>query len=308
MPPLADAVEKPPVVPPEKHMSTRALVFAGISVFILIVLFVFYIQARSPLSGGQDTGGTWGGVGGPSLFRNPFQTVSNDRPTTQQLLSDQVRDDTITLPTQDLFGDDPGYTQPTDFVSLLKNLTQQPVLPGEQGDSTGAYSFIPQGILSVSVSPKKRNPLQQSLFEYGNAVGSYVKGFEDSHQNMLHVLKDANEDRGDETKAAAAAQIGTDYIRLGSEIALINEIPASAKTLNTAFSDANKVVGRNMRAVANAKTDAEFLNAIDAYNASVEAYVTHFVALANLFGAAEVQFSASDPGSVFTFSNATPIF
>ena len=308
MSPLADAVEKPPVVPPEKHMSTRTLIVAGISVFALVVIFVFYIQARSPLSGGQDTGGTWGGVGGPSLFRNPFQTASNERPTTQQLLAGQVRDDKITLPTQDTLGNNTTYTQPTDFVSLLKSLTQQTVLPGEQFDSTGAYSFIPQGILSVSNTPKKRNTLQQSLFEYGNAVGSYVKGFEDSHQNMLRILKDANEDRGDETKAAAAAQIGTDYIRLGSELALINEVPASAKTLHTAFSDANKTVGRNLRALANAKTDAEFLSAIDVYNTSVEAYATHFVALANLFGAAEVQFSNSDPGSVFTFSNTAPVF
>ncbi len=307
MPPIKDAIEPAPNVPHDNHLSTRTLIIAGIALSLLAFILLLYIQARTALPSSQDIQGTWGGAGGTQMLVTPTAPTQSRRISTQELLSGQIRDERILIPSRESTENLTFTDDPVSMLSLLTQLTQPQVSADDHIDFD-AYSLIPQGLTTVSTAPKKRSTLQQELFEYGNTVGSYIRGFEDSHPNMLRTLKDAYEDRDNSAKTEAAAQIGTDYIRLGTELQYVDPVPESVKAVHDALVEAHKVVGRNLRVVARAKTDTEFLNAIDTYNTSVERYATQFVALAELFGATQVQFTSNDPGSVFTFTGAMPSF
>lgn len=269
---------------------------------------VIVVNGRAPLSA-TDAGGTWGGTG-ISLFSNiggGRALVQTSRVRTEELLKGQVQNRTpyTILPV----GDSGQSTSGTEFnwEALMAQLVQP------QGDThqttpesgLGLYSFIPSGLISVSNSEQERTEAQEALFEYGNNVGSFIRAFDDSHANMLQVLKDAYQDRGNAQKVQAAARIGQDYIHLGEELESMDAIPAEVGGMHAALAKAYKTAGQNLIAKLQTKSDQEFLTAVNTYNASVDQFQKSYIALVTLFEVAEVQFSQYDPGSVFMFQTTS---
>lgn len=284
----------------------RSHPYAAISAItgLLIVSGAALVAQRSPLSS-ATTNGTWGGAGSLGLFFNSSQeSGTNQDRTPGSILEKLAPKETFWFPTG---GGTDTTTEMTTFESLLAQLIQPEKTNGIDSSSTPTldiYSYIPRGLITINEPDKKRTPVQEALFEYGNTAGSYLRGFEDSHGNMLQILKDAREDRNNVEKAAAAAQIGTDYVRLGKDLEALELVPPSAKEIHLSFARAHIAVGEKLTAVAKTQSDESFLSAADEYNTTVEAYTGHYLALVTLFQTYDVQFSSSDPGSVFTFSSA----
>jgi len=304
MPPFEEPA--PPQTPSHNPVVLHPYLAAGILLICLLVFVFAIVLSRAPVAPPENTSGTWGGAGGINLARK-LANPGIQRKTPEQLLEEQSRETiqffNFSAPRPEESG------EISDFSALLSELTRAPN-PGNNDSGTSLstlYSFIPQGLISAEVTTEKRSDAQQALYEYGNTIASFLLAFEDSHRDMLRILKDAHEDRGNPEKTAAAERIGDDYIRLSEELMQIETLPPLAQTPHAAFAAANNAVGERLKAVASARSDDDFLAAIDAYNVTVEGYTKQYVALATLFAASEVRFNTSDPGSVFTFSS-TPSF
>jgi hypothetical protein len=191
-----------------------------------------------------------------------------------------------------------------DIAALLAQLVQQmPVTASSQDPSTpDSYSFIPQGLISAEPATKARTPAQEDLFDYGNDVGTLVKGFEDTHYGSYQILKDHIEDRTNPDKIRALKILGQDLQQLGSDLRTVPDVPAEAAGMHRVYANAYYAIGGNLVLVADTTTDEEFVNAITKYNSIVEALSTQFQLLVLLFGTNEVTFSSSDPGNIFMFS------
>ena len=164
------------------------------------------------------------------------------------------------------------------------------------------YSFIPRGLISTTGPATNRSALQQELFDYGNRAGVYIRAFDDTHANMIPTLKDAYEDRKNPQKIAAAIKIGEDYQRLAQDLEDMGEVPAAVSSMHLALARAYKNAGIHMVLKLQTKTDQEFLAAMNTYNESALEFIRAYVALVTYFSAAGVQFSMTDPGSVFMFT------
>jgi head-tail adaptor len=301
---LRDAVESPAPVPKkEEHVSVRSIVFGVGAIVFLALMLLLIVEGRRPVDV-EGTQGTWGGTGGVEFWGGIARQGETRRSAMQEILEAQRQDGYVHIPAPELSQ----TTETVDLTGLLTDLIAPAVPVTETSQPIGAYDFIPRGLVSGPPPERAQTALQSELSEYGNSLGGFLLTFEDSHANMLTVLKDAREDLGNAAKAEAAAQIGTDYRLLARDIKEMERVPASARALNIAFADANALVGQNLEVVARARTTQEFLEAVDVYNKSVEGYAEKFVALASLFAAAEVSFAQGDPGSVFTFRGSVASF
>ncbi|MBI5456220.1 hypothetical protein HY969_00600 [Candidatus Kaiserbacteria bacterium] len=284
------------------HAYITGLIVAG----FLLLSGTVLVSQRAPLSG-VDSNTTWSGAG-ISLFSG-LQRGSAPQETrirTEDLLGGQLKNSPYTiLPVGGAaFEQTPG----TEFnwEALMAELIRQPGSGTQSTEATnlGVYAFIPQGLIAVKEASQERNETQDILFEYGNTIGSFILAFDDSHGNMLQVLKDAYQDRGNAQKVAAAAQIGRDYAQLGAELESISA-PSEVGGLHQRLADAYKKVGQLMIAKVQSKNDDDFLAAVHAYNAGVDQFQKDYLALVNLFAVAEVEFSDYDPGRVFMFQSTS---
>jgi len=89
---------------------------------------------------------------------------------------------------------------------------------------------------------------------------------------------------------------------LGTDLEQLSEVPSDTAAMHSAYAKSYKAVGVNLTKIANAKTDQEYLDAIATYNTSADDLTKRFLALVALFSANNVQFSSSDPGSMFVFN------
>ncbi|PIR82541.1 hypothetical protein COU20_01950 [Candidatus Kaiserbacteria bacterium CG10_big_fil_rev_8_21_14_0_10_59_10] len=284
---------------------------------LLILAGAVVVAQRSALPAGGGERVAWGGAGGPSLFQGQYDPGSGlSRSEYAALLLEEQRrreEEYAFLPILPSSPSADGFSDDTEekfssLFQLLGQLTVQNGATGSAGDDGGAgsYAFIPQGFLSVTEHAPQRSPEQQALFEYGNLVGSYIAGFDDLHPNMSILLKDHMEDRGSAAKSAAVAQVGNNYVSLGRELEAIGEldtVPASVAPMHAALAKSYQDMGARLVAVAQAGTDDEAMyEAILAYNAAADVFTGRFIAIATYLAAAGVTFTASDPGSVFTFN------
>ncbi len=287
------------------HLYVTGLVIAG----LLLLTGVIVVNGRAPL-GATDSTGTWGGTG-VSLFTNITSKRApspQPRVRTEDLLKGQGQDRApyTVLPV----GTSASTEIKVDFnwEALMAQLVkpQGNSTPETQSEnSAGIYSFIPSGLISTAEPTQERDEQQDALFEYGNTVGSVILGFDEGHANMLQVLKDAYQDRGNAEKIRAAMRIGQDYIRLGNELESLDNIPEAAAGMHRALANAYKTAGQKLIEKLQTSSDIEFLAAVNTYNASVDQFQKSFVALVVLFEVAEVQFSQYDPGSVFMFQTTS---
>lgn len=283
------------------HIYVTGLVIAG----LLLLIGTIVVNGRAPLSA-TDSTGTWGGAG-ISLFQNITGggTPAQPRVRTEDLLRGQAQEQPyVVLP-----GTSQEQASNVDFnwEALMAQLVQPKdnSTPEMQSGISGLYSFIPSGLISVSEVTQEMDERQEALFEYGNTVGSMILGFDDGHANMLQILQDAYQDRGNEQKITAAAQIGKEYIQLGTDLESLDNVPVEAAGMHKALANAYKVAGQKLIDKLQVTSDPEFIAAVNTYNASVDQFQKSFIALVTLFGVAEVQFSQYDPGSVFMFQTTS---
>jgi hypothetical protein len=201
-----------------------------------------------------------------------------------------------------------------DLKALLAVLSHPQTRPSTSSDSASGQSiantwdFIPAGIISTTSRPGTvRSAIQQSLFAYGNEVGSYVEGYDAAHHGQVEVMKDAMSDRLNVGKQQALARIGTDLETVGQGIASLSDIPSAAMAFNTALANSYVDSGKKLVALATTLTDRDpaLVATIESYDTAVVTFTKNYVALAGLFSAYGVTFESTDPGSVFTFSHAS---
>lgn len=165
-----------------------------------------------------------------------------------------------------------------------------------------AYSFIPTGLVSTTSRSDTRTEVQQRLYDYGNSLGSHILSFEATHRNASQIAADQLADRGNPVKNAALSSLGEDYTALGRRILAMDDIPAQAAGAHKKLGDSYVALGESMRLFADAQTDQQLLDAVNAYNKTVDVQIPAYVAMVTLFTTHSVSFSADDPGSAFRFS------
>jgi hypothetical protein len=166
-----------------------------------------------------------------------------------------------------------------------------------------AYSFIPGGLISTSAPQGNYSPLQQALYEYGNGAGSAIRSFEQTLASAPQIMKDQFEDRGDPAKSAALSGLADGLSGVGEKLAQMEDVPAQIATAHEKLAASYQEMGQKLALVAQTHGDEDFLDAVIAYNATVETYVRNYVELATLFSAYGVVFSSEDQGGVFVFTN-----
>lgn len=192
-----------------------------------------------------------------------------------------------------------------EWQSLLMQITEQrgPTESKETSATTDAYSFIPTGLISAVTPTRERTPEVDALYTYGNQVGALIRAFDESHTDMIVVLKDAYADRSNIQKRKAAEEIGLDYETLGQQLETLSDIPPAVAPMHRAIAQSYQEAGKKLIVKLRTQTDEEFLAAMHAYNASALTFTNNFVALATYLSANGVKFATTDPGSVFTFTS-----
>jgi hypothetical protein len=195
----------------------------------------------------------------------------------------------------------------TNLADLLAQLSA-PLQPAADSttttpDSALAYDFIPRGLIATTTPGKKRTPQQQALYEYGNEIGTYIQAYEARSGNVPQILRDQIEDRTDPQKGNAVKDVGSSLIYIGTQMERMDSVPADVADTHAALARSYREMGAKLQQVPDAKGDQAFIAAIEAYNASADAFSRTFVSLADFFVLSGVQFAPSDPGNVFTFSS-----
>lgn len=168
--------------------------------------------------------------------------------------------------------------------------------------ATTAYSFIPRGLMSTSTSEHPRTEMQQTLYNYGNEIGSFIQSFEQQHPGVAQTLKNQVEDRGNAEKAAAVVQIADALKNVGENLNTMDNVPSQMASVHARLAKSYIAIGTNLAKVPATGNDSDFLKAIEAYNTVADTFVKNYVAMAELFGAYGVIFTLTDAGSVFTFT------
>jgi hypothetical protein len=284
------------------HVYVAVILLAG----LLLLSGALVVQDRTsfPLSQGTVT---WGGTGGLPLFGNS-ENPWPQRIRTADILSSSVGVEHSYIPFN-MKKNDPTIIGDTSASLDLETLLAQ--LSSPSGGATSVdvedrgldiYSFVPRGLISTETAAVNRTPAQQELFEYGNRAGAYIRAFDDSHKNMIVLLKDAYEDRVNAQKQSAAKKIGLDYQELARDLLDMGQVPSSVSQMHRALANSYNDVGRLMIAKLETTTDEEFLDAMNRYNESALQFTRAYVTLITYFSIAGVQFSKNDPGSVFMFT------
>ena len=274
---------------------------------LLILGSILVIQRTDVVP--SNSSGAWGGAGG--MFFNGIRAATAYRPNIDIARYQSPQDSVAFIPifTPSVQSEETDENTPADdsIIALLSLLVQSNQTSGPAGGGEEAppdsYSFIPQGFVSAETPTKKRTPLQESLFSYGNQVGTYVKGYEDMHYGTAQILKDHIEDRANPQKITAVRNLGLDMRQLGFDLQTMSAVPQSVSAAHKSYAAAYKTAGANLVKIAETQTDEEFVGAITTYNASVEELSKRFVLLVALFGANEVTFSSSDQGNIFMFTS-----
>jgi len=165
-----------------------------------------------------------------------------------------------------------------------------------------AYAYIPRGLISTTTPSTARTALQQQLYDYGNDIGSSIESFEQQHSNTVQILKEQVEDRSDPDKAAAVVNIGHAFQNLGTNLAKMDNVPSAMVAAHAALAQSYIEIGKNLALVPQAERDSDFIQAIQTYNTSADAFTRNYIQIVSLFGAHGVTFTSSDAGRVFTFS------
>jgi hypothetical protein len=207
-----------------------------------------------------------------------------------------------TLPVRTEDGEEPqGDFDYDAFIAFLTDGSASTSASAQGNVNLSAYTFIPTGIVATA-ERKSRTQLQQTLYRFGNNLGESIQGFEQQHPNVTPMLTDFLQDRSNAEKIASVRLLAQHLSSLGAAILSMGAPPQAADAAR-AVGESYRELGLKLAAVPSAQSDQELLSAIQSYNASADAFVRNYVALAQLFLSYGVTFSREDPGNVFTFTN-----
>ncbi|MDP3965810.1 MAG: hypothetical protein Q8Q13_03365 [bacterium] len=194
------------------------------------------------------------------------------------------------------------------------------------------YALFVRALSFAAPAADSRRPEQKALFEYGNALGSVITGFENAHTDVVQILKTFFDSRVDPAKAAgipeiaeayaqltagsartvpvsgaeAAAnlrKIADAYAQLSATVANMNNVPPEAEMLNAGLANVYAGAAQGLVRLSKTENETQLLDAVNAYNVNADEFIKNYVALVQLFSAYEVKFSGNDAGSVFSFSS-----
>lgn len=199
-------------------------------------------------------------------------------------------------------------TSSFDLNAFLQTLTDAvhastTVQASGNADISGAYAFIPTGLIANTSPMQAKTPTQQALYVYGNDVGSIIQSYESLHADAPQILRDQAEDRTDAAKAAKLIKLGNDLGSVGTQMLSMDGVPPPAQSAHKALAEGYIMIGQKLALVPQAGNDTDFVNAVQAYDAAADDFIKKYVALAQLFRSYGVTFSQDDPGSVFTFNS-----
>lgn len=278
----------------------------GAAALLVVVGASIVINSASQPVGTGPT--SWGGGTVPLLNPTSYAPGTGSSPKNESIL-EQVQDGPpYTYIAPDFVNTAPGGEENSyDFDAFVAQLAAESSLRsgGTQDTSataSGTYSYIPRGLISTSTPHATRSALQQELYDYGNDIGSTIESFEQQHSNTVQILKGQVEDRADPEKAAAVVKVGHDFEELGKLLLEMDPVPSAARSAHEALAESYVALGKKLALVPGAERDADYIKAIEAYNASADVFVQNYIRLVALFGAYSVTFTSVDGGKVFTFS------
>lgn len=267
---------------------------------ILIAIGTFFVIVRSQATPTR-TPRAWGGTGSPLV--NPTSYTPNAVLETLNVYTNAT-DTPIGFYTSGQ--SQTTGTDPFDYEALLASLSapkKGSANATTSSDISLAYSFIPQGLVSIPAPTRERTDVQQKLFEYGNSAGSSIQSYEVLHRNDSQKLRDQAEDRQNVEKAETARAIARSMQDLGESLARMEDVPGEIRPNHEKLARAYITIGINLAKVPDAQGDEAFIAAIQSYNASVEAFIRSYVSVAETFSAHGVTFAQHEPGSAFVFTN-----
>ena len=277
---------------------------------VLIIGGGFVVANHSPASSSDSTL-TWGGGLTPS-----YQSVSQQS-SPQQIAEDVIQNQgSVTFnplqPATSSGASSASNSGSFDYLALLEQLSSSPQSSSAQnseaatGSIASAYQLIPETLIASSTSSGASMTAQQQIFyNYGNEVGGEIQSFEALNTNEAQVIKDQTEDRTDPTKAAAVVSLGQGFASVGQFMQQIQDVPPAAAALNSALAQSYIDVGTKLQLVPKAQSDADFVQAMENYDSSVNTFIKNYGAMAQFFSLQGVVFSSTDPGNVFSFSNTS---
>lgn len=285
----------------ERHAYSIASVGAAIVLLIVVVIVVHRLappaSSLATWNGGErviSTGSYTPGTPQESSTQMPSTEPTTPAGSSRQFVSVSVND-------PDASSSDASFDYERYLALLSTPSNATPSTSTASGDAIDAYTFIPTTMIATTPS-STRTPSQQSLYDYGNDIGTLIQNFETLHANMASILTNQAEDRENSDKAQALKGLGLAYKDLAAHIAQV-EPPSTAASANTALAQAYTNVGDGLIAIPDAADgDTTFLAAIKSYDAKVDALNRALVAIATIFSISGVQFGASDPGSAFVFN------
>ena len=284
------------------HPYVSALVAVG----ILFLVGAYIVKERTAVAPNPSSTIAWGGGGGflqpttgaqyqggpeePDLYRRVQSGPPFWFPASSPNTSEEETQSTNTFDIEAL-------------ISLIS-----PKDSGSQTDTSGsslfsdAYSFLPRGLIATSTPGKEYTPAQEALRAYGNEAGSYIQSFEERNRDMARVLKDQFEDRENPLKNAALVGLADGLAGVGDSLLSIEIVPEQAASANAKLAASYRAMGAKLRLIPDANTEEARIQAMLAYNATVEEFIKSYTALATLFSLSEVTFRTDEPGTVFMFS------
>mgnify|MGYP001619925039 CR=1 FL=1 len=284
----------------QEHPYLSALIVAG--AFLVFGTLIVGYRASQPQGGSLQV---WGG--GPDAFLNPtsyepgiaigtqIETIGGGNIPVFSALRPQQQ-------TGEQNGTSGGFDVSLFIAGLSQPSTDTAAPASGQPDLSLAYSFIPSGLVATTTPGPKRSALQESLYHYGNDVGSYISTYEARSANTGQVLTDQLNDRQNPQKAQAVRDIGRAMQAAGKSLQGIEAVPSIVASAHTALAKSYIEAGIKLSQVPDAQSDGDFITAIQTYNTAAEKLGHSYVALANVFAGAGVRFAPQDPGSVFNFS------
>lgn len=301
-------MEQPPEAKGFFASHPYGIALSGVAFLVLIgAIFVITRSAAAP-----SAESTWSGVGGaaPETSAQPSAGVDT-LPAPQasaQGAGGTIVVDLSALQTEGSAPSDSDVTASGLDALLLAISTTSIGGTGTFSASTSAqiadaYALIPRGLVATTsaIVPSK-SALQRALYSYGNVAGAIIQTYEDTHKNAAQVLKDQSTDRSSPDKAAQVVAIGNALTRVGRDLAGSSEVPPPVLSYNSALAKSYQDIGGKLTLVAKAQSDADFIAAIQTYDAAVDSFTRNYVALATYLSGNGVTFSSSDPGSVFSFN------
>ena len=274
---------------------------------VLLIMGAIIVGKRAAVEPGPSSLRAWGGVGA-NLLDTSSRTLGQV-PSDQGDLYTEVRSGPpfYYAPNAQAPQTQSGDAEDLDLDELLATLSHAPQnKPSGNGSlAVDAYSFIPAGFLSTSTAQTWRTPTQLALYNYGNEAASNIQSYEDLYRNAPQIMKNQFEDRQNPDKNAALLGLANSLAGVGNALLAMEDVPSPVLSAHEKLGASYREMGEKLSRIPAAKYETDLIDAVLAYNAVAETYTKNYIALVTLFSAYGVTFRTDDPGSIFTFTNAS---